>query len=291
MRPRTRLWSILGSLVLLALAIEMVVCVALYFSQDALILPARPITAGDADAIRRRYPGITEIRAQAQDGTRLQGWRMPGSAVGMGLIVYFGGQGGEVSGSVVDTARQTGWTAVGFNYRGSGLSQGRPSEAHLFADALVVHDYAERQHPRVLVAMGTSLGSGVAVYLASQRPTSGVVLVAPYDSITSVAQEQYPFVPVSLLIRHRFDSLTRAPGIHVPLLALAGENDTRIPPAHAQRLAAKWGGKVTLHIVAGGEHDYLGRRPDFWPTIEFFLHQRLIESRAAIPPAPWEAER
>jgi len=264
--------------VLVAIAIEVIACIALYFAQDALILPMRPLTAADVDDIQRRYRGLTAITTRAQDGVQLQGWSHPGNAVGAGLVVYFGGQGAEVSGSVQDTALQTGWSVIGFNYRGSGLSQGKPSESALFADALVAYDYAKRLRPRSVVAMGTSLGSGVAVYLASQRPVASVVLVAPYDSVTSVAQEQYPFVPVFLLIRYPFDSLTRAPQVHAPLLVMAGERDHRIPPSHAQRLAAQWGGEVTLHIVADGDHDYLGQRPDFWPTINAFLRHRLPHS-------------
>jgi len=275
---RRRLWSFLFAIVLFAVAIEVIACVVLYFAQDALILPTRPLTAADVYSIQHRHPGLKAITIGAQDGTRLQGWSHPGSAAGAGVIVYFGGQGAEVSGSVQDAALQTGWSVVGFNYRGSGLSQGQPSEAALFADALVAYDYAKGLRPRQVVAMGTSLGSGVAVYLASQRPVASVVLVAPYDSVTSVAQEQYPFVPVFLLIRYPFDSLTRAPQIHAPLLVMAGERDHRIPPAHAQRLAARWGGEVTLHIVAGGDHDYLGQRPDFWPTVNAFLRQRLSRS-------------
>jgi pimeloyl-ACP methyl ester carboxylesterase len=74
-------------------------------------------------------------------------------------------------------------------------------------------------------------------------------------------------------VRHRFDSLSRAPAIRAPLLALAGGRDTRIPAEHARRLVAEWGGPATLHVVPGGGHDDLGDHADFWPAVRAFLDE------------------
>ena len=119
--------------------------------------------------------------------------------------------------------------------------------------------------------MGRSLGSGIAVYLAQNRPVNGVILVTPFDSLTSVAQEKFPYLPIFLLLRHPFDSLTRAPSIKVPLLALVAGEDEIIPPHHAKRLVDKWGGPHTLKILAGAGHNTIDSNPDYWPSIGNYL--------------------
>ena len=89
---------------------------------------------------------------------------------------------------------------------------------------------------------GPDLGGGVAVHLAAERPLVGVVLVTPFDSLTAVAQRHYPWLPVRWLLNHPFDALARAPSIRTPMLCLVAGSDRIIPPAHAARLFAAWGG-------------------------------------------------
>ena len=119
--------------------------------------------------------------------------------------------------------------------------------------------------------MGRSLGTGVAVYLAQNRAVEGVILVTPYDSLTSVSQEKFPFLPVSFLLKHKFDSGSRAPSIAAPLLALAAKDDTIIPPLHAKRLVEKWGGPRTLEVLEGVDHNSVDSNPVYWETIRTFL--------------------
>ena len=125
------------------------------------------------------------------------------------LLIYFGGNAEEASWVLSELAHIPGWSALVVNYRGYGQSEGAPSERALFADALALYDQAIKRldiEPHRVVAMGRSLGTGVATYLASQRPIAAVILVSPYDSLVSIAQRAYPFLPVRLLLKHRFDS-------------------------------------------------------------------------------------
>jgi pimeloyl-ACP methyl ester carboxylesterase len=162
------------------------------------------------------------------------------------------------------------------NYRGYGGNPGSPSESALFADALALHDWAVLRtdvDPARIVAIGRSLGSGVAVYLAAERPLAGVVLVTPYDSFRAVAQRHYPYVPVSLLLKHSFDSIRRAPGISLPVLVLAAQRDDVVPLAHARALFSKWGGPKTWREFAGAGHNDLEADPAFWSEIASLLRQ------------------
>jgi len=109
------------------------------------------------------------------------------------------------------------------------------------------------------------------VYLAAQRPLAALVLVTPYDSLRAVAQRHYPYFPVSLLLRHPFDSVGRAPLVSTPLLVLAAQRDNVVPPEHARALLAKWRGPTTWREIAGAGHNDLDVDPEYWKAIAEFL--------------------
>ena len=257
-------------------AVFAALCAALYLFQERLIFLRQPLSEGARHALRE-LPGVTEIELTAADGTRLHGWLRHGAeeAAPRGLVIYFGGNAEEVSGQVRDADAFAPWSLAAVNYRGYGLSQGRPSETALAADALAIYDrLAEREDvdPDRIVVFGRSLGGGVAVQLAAARPVRGVVLVSPFDSLRSFAKKQYPFVPVSLLLKHPFDSLARAPGIEAPLLVLAGERDRIIPSARSRRLHDAWATDSKRWVLLpGAGHNDIHAHPGYWPAIRELL--------------------
>jgi pimeloyl-ACP methyl ester carboxylesterase len=188
------------------------------------------------------------------------------------VLIYFGGNAEEVSWLASTGGRYAGWSLLLMNYRGYGRSEGKPGEAALYADALQVYDYAigRAQGGRVAV-MGRSLGSGVAVYLAARRPVTGVILVSPYDSVESVAKGIYPWLPIGLMLKHRFDSLSRAPGIQAPLLCLVASNDRVIRRQHSERLYAAWGGAKQWREIGPADHDSIAGESGYWRAIAEFL--------------------
>ena len=111
----------------------------------------------------------------------------------------------------------------------------------------------------------------MAVYLAAQRPVSGVILVSPYDSVQSVAKSIYPYLPIGLMLKHRFDSLSRAPGIQVPLLCLVASDDRVIARPHSERLYAAWGGNKRWREIPRTAHDNIAAEPDYWREIAAYL--------------------
>lgn len=246
----------------------------LMFSQERLIFFPQPLAPG-AD---RRRTGAEDVEIAAADGTRLHGWFVPSGLPGRSpVVVYFGGNAEEVSWMQDTAPRFPGHALLLVNYRGYGRSGGRPGERALFDDALAIHAYALARadvDPAAIVAMGRSLGSGVAVHLAAERPLAGVILVTPFDSVTAVAESLFPFLPVRLMLRHRFDSLARAPGIRAPLLTLAAGGDRVIPPRHAARLHEAWAGPKRWREIAGAGHDDIADRDEFWAEIGAFLARR-----------------
>lgn len=86
--------------------------------------------------------------------------------------------------------------------------------------------------------LGWSLGTGIAVQMAIERPVAGVVLLAPYTSIVDVGARRYPIFPVSLLMRDRFDSMSKIAGVHAPVMIVTGERDLVVPPDMGHALFA-----------------------------------------------------
>ena len=270
--------GLLKSLARIALGVIVLVPIALYLLQDRLIFFPQPIEPQVRAAIARSRPAPEEVHITARDGTRLHGWFLKNSTAAKApALIYFGGNAEEVSGLLLDAESVPGIALLLINYRGYGLSEGEPGEAALFDDARIVFDRLARREdvdPSRIAVMGRSLGSGVATFLASQRPLAAVVLVTPYDSLAAVAQRKYPFLPVSWLLRHRFDSIARAPHIKVPMLALAAGDDTLIPPEHARRLVEAWGGDAELVVLDGVGHDDVNFHARYWPEIAAFLRRQ-----------------
>lgn len=270
------LWKRLGlSTLRIALGVLVLLQVYMYLAQDGMIFMAQPLDDEIRNAVRRSRPDAEEITITTADGAQLRGWFVRnGKASTAPALIYFGGNAEEVSGLALDADELRGISLVLINYRGYGKSSGTPSESVLFSDALTIYDYVAAKtgvDKRRIVAMGRSLGSGVATYLATQRPLAAVVLVTPYDSMTAVARAKYPIVLVDLILKHPFDSVGRAPAINAPLLALIAGADTVIPPRHAARLTAAWYGPATSITLKEADHNDIEVHPGYWASVREFL--------------------
>jgi pimeloyl-ACP methyl ester carboxylesterase len=263
------------SVLRITLGVVLLAPLTLYFIQDRLLFFPQPLDMQIRSAVLKTRADAEEVRIKTPDQITLHGWFVRNSNEAKSpALIYFGGNAEEVSGIVLDADHVPGVSMLFVNFRGYGMSEGTPSETALFGDAITLYEYlASRPDVDIArtVVMGRSLGSGVAVYLAAQKPVRAVILVTPYDSITAVAQGKYPFVPVSLLLRHPFDSYSRAPSIKAPVLALVAQNDTLIPPAHARRLIENWGGPSNTVSLDAAEHDNINFHERYWPAIADFL--------------------
>jgi len=238
----------------------------MYLAQDSMIFFPQPVPEARRATIASQR-AVESIFIDAEDGTRLHAWHVQGDP----LVMYFGGNAEEVSWMLDDAARRapgTGWLLV--DYRGYGSSGGKPSEKALVADALRWYDRVSPQ-AKTIYLFGRSLGSGVAVQLAAQRPAAGVILVAPFDSLVEVGKHHYPVLPVGLLLRHRFDSVAVAPKITAPLLCIVAARDEIIPAVHAQRLYDAWGGPKRLITLEGAGHNSTDNHANYWPSIAAFI--------------------
>jgi len=256
----------------IALVVTLAFPLMMYLAQDSLIFFPQPLAEMRRAAIAQRG-GVESLFLHAADGTRLHAWHAKG-APGAPLVIYFGGNAEEVSRFLEAAARhapQASWLLV--DYRGYGSSAGSPSEAALIADALQWYDHVSKNEKKIYV-FGRSLGSGVAVQLAAARPVAGVVLVTPFDSMVEVGRHHYPFLPVSWMLKHRFDSAALAPKIAAPLLCIVALRDEIIPTARSQRLYEAWGGPKRWVGLEGATHNTTDDHAGFWPGIRGFLTEK-----------------
>jgi hypothetical protein len=244
-------------------------CALIFFLQDRMLFFPRP---SDPHAVIRLERWQRSIKTSQ---ATLSGWLIPArDPSNAPLVFYFGGNAEDVGVTGLEASKRADANFVLMNYRGYGTSEGAPSQTALFADALLVYDTLidTTEHNGKIVAFGRSLGSGVGVYLVSQRRIDAVVLATPYDSIRNVARRHYPWLPVSLLIKHPFDSLALAPGLDTRALFLVAERDEIVPPAHAQYLADNWGGSTRWVSIKGATHNSIGADRDYWASINEFLN-------------------
>ena len=202
-----------------------------------------------------RRLGPTEMAGTFRSGDTLLQLTVRPHA-GPGAVLYFGGNGEDVSSSVAPlVAAFPGREIVMLHYRGYGGSAGRPTEADIATDAAGLFDQVHAQHPDVIV-IGRSLGSGVAARLASTRPVSGLVLVTPYDSLLAIAQRQFWFAPVRWLLVDKYESWRYVPAISAPVLILRAERDELIPAASTEALRARFpAAQVRYAVIAGASHN------------------------------------
>jgi uncharacterized protein len=187
-------------------------------------------------------------------------------------ILYFGGNAEDVSSNLESFSKAFPDHALFLlHYRGFGGSTGSPSEKANNTDAVALFHAVYAQHPEVTV-IGRSLGSGIAVRLASEKPVSRLVLVTPYDSLEEIAAGQYPYLPVRWLLLDRYESWKYAPGITVPTTILVAENDEVIPFSNTEKLFTGFHkGIASMVTIEGAGHNDIGTKSEYLKTIQAAL--------------------
>ena len=259
---------------IILLVLYVTVCALLYFKQDDLLFHPQPNTPKEVAEILNQYPEFDTLSFVMKDGNRTCGYISKDTIKEkLPLIIYFGGNAEEVSHLVDYKAYFQNSIMVLMNYRSFGLSQGEISEQTMFSDALEVYEKLIA-NPEIdsknIIVVGRSIGTGVATYVSSQRKVNATVLITPYENMIDVAFEKYPFVPISLLIKHRFESDIYAPNISTPMLALISANDQVIPKHHAYKLKVAWKGKTEAFEV-NEDHNTIMKNEDVWKKIEGFV--------------------
>ncbi|MBA3446832.1 MAG: alpha/beta hydrolase [Pseudaminobacter sp.] len=204
----------------------------MYVSQRALLYPG----AGSAFAPAQAEWGEA-VFIETPDGETLHGLYSGGQA-GKPSVLFFPGNADWIGNYrfLADALAARGIGLLAISYRGYPGSTGSPSEDGLLIDAMASFDWLSARSEGGIVVLGQSLGSGVAVDTAAQRPAAGIILVSAYLSMLSVAQTHYPFLPVALLIKGSFRSDLKIAQVKQPKLFIHGRRDEIVPLTSGEAL-------------------------------------------------------
>jgi uncharacterized protein len=233
-----RVGLVLKNAIVVLIFAYVLLLLAAYFGQRKLLyFPDRKRTAPEAVGL----VGVKERVLATPDGEHVIAWYARAKP-GKPTLLYFHGNGGSLAARASRIERFTGegWGIYIATYRGYGGSTGSPTEAANVADARTAYDALvnEGVPSSRIILYGESLGTGIAVRLASERPSAGLILDAPYTSIVDIAARRYPIFPVGLALHDRYDSKTLISKVKVPVLVLHGERDRVIPIEMGRALLA-----------------------------------------------------
>lgn len=230
--------------------------------QSHLIFPAHAVPAAGPWP-----PGAEPLSVETPEGHSLAGIHIPADSPSKKKLLILGFGGNAWNGQdVAEYLHQLFPDAdvVAFHYRGYAPSTGAASAEALIADAPLVYDAAVAQvKPKRIIAVGFSIGSGIAAQLSSQRRIDGLILVTPFDSLKAVAQSMYPWLPIGPLFEHEIDAGTPLEKAKLPVAIVAAERDEIVPSERTDALRARVPNLVFDRTIAGTGHNTIYARSDF----------------------------
>jgi hypothetical protein len=225
--------------------------------------------------------GVSEERIRTPDGELITAWYSPPRGE-MPTILFFHGNGGEVSDRAERLAfyRERGFGALFVSYRGYGKSSGRISEQGIVTDAVAAYDWllARGLTQDRIVVVGESLGSGVAVQAAAQRPVAALALEAPYTATVDVAAGIYWWLPVRFMMKDTYLSREFIAQVKAPLLVQHGDADEIIPVGQGRKLFDLANEPKELVILPGEGHGVI-HDPAIWEREADFFSRRMIAAQ------------
>lgn len=237
-----------------ATAVYLAICALMYFNQRRLTYfpDSRRVSPAELG-----LSGVSEITLPTPDGETLVAWYARAKP-GEPTLLYFHGNAGSLATRVERVLKyvERGRGILILTYRGFGGSTGTPSEISNIADAKLSYDYLINKglRPEDILLYGESLGTGVAVQTAAARPAAGLILDAPYTSLSDVAAERYPWVPVRWLMSDPYRSDLYLAKLTLPVLVVHGDRDDTVPVAMGRKVYELAGGPKELAIINGAGH-------------------------------------
>lgn len=266
--------------ILIALIAYVALAAMVYFYQDRLLFPAPP--EGFDQCVAARDLGLRRVSVEVDDeNVRARVYLHPEA---QGTLIYFHGNADSSCSSLEHFAElsKDKLNLVFAAYPGYEGDVTPASQVALlgYADRLLkwlnTQPDLNRRPPFVF---GESLGSGVAVYVASRNECSGLILKSPYSSVLDVAKAQYWFLPVSRMLKHPFPSTDWAPAVRCPSIILHGDRDPTVPIRFGQKLSAVLPPPTEFVTIPGAAHNNLTTigKAEFWPPIHAFIEKHLLD--------------
>ena len=230
--------------IILAATVFMLQRKMLYFPPNLYLTPA---AVG--------VPQMMEIREGAG------GWYAPPVDTNGKVVMVFHGNGSAIysNNDIFRDLMENGYGVFSVSYPGYPGSEEKPSQEGMVMAAKTQYEWilAQGIKPENIIFYGTSLGSGVAAQLTAKHQPSLLVMDAPFNSILDMGRKQVPWLPVSLLMKDKFQSDKALAGLKVPLIWIHGTADRIVPIAQGQKLYDGYEGPKSAHVIEGGQHTNL----------------------------------
>lgn len=271
----------LKSIAIKAVIIYLVVVVFMYVTQRGHIY--FPDTS-QPDKRAAGVPDIETVTVDTQDGLRLSAWYAPPSAPEKPVIVLFHGNGGniDIRGFKARLFMREGYGILLAEYRGYGGNPGTPTEQGLYYDgeAYIEHLIHNLNIPlQNIVLYGESLGSGVATEMALRyKKVGGLILETPFTSLPDVGQHHMMFLPVKLLMKDRYNNISKIGSVEAPIFVFHGTKDRVVPTKFGRKLFEHAPDPKFMEIIEGGNHNDLYNRGAF-QKIDNFIDTFILNKR------------
>ena len=258
-----------------------------WFEHNQVYHPLRQLDTSGADL----DPGFEDIFFQTSDGLRLNGWFFPArtnSSRAALVMLICHGNAGNISHrlGMCDALLSTGVNVFVFDYRGYGRSQGRPSEEGTYLDAQAAYNWLRQKGfaAENIIVHGESLGGGVGSELALRERVGGLVLLSTFTSIPDIGAELFPWLPVRLLTKIKYETHAKLARIHAPLLVMHSRVDRLVSFRHSEKNFAEANEPKLFWELRGGHNEMLIDCEHFVAGIEKFL--RMVQSARGVTNAP-----
>lgn len=265
-KPRSWVWRLVRIPVFVYIGLAAV----LFSFQTRLIFPGAE-SQGQASAVVKPKPGEELVNLTTANGERAvalfgpaltpDGKPLPNAASRPTLLYFYGnGMCLHDTFSEFDSYRRLGLNVMIPEFLGYGMSQGKPREAGCYATADAAFEHLRTRKdvdPNRIIAGGWSLGGSVALDLASRKPVAGLIIFSTFTSMVDMSRRNFPFLPASILLLHRFDNLKKIGRVKCPILIGHGQRDQLVPYAMSERLYnAARSPIMRLTVDAAGHNDF-----------------------------------
>ena len=253
----------------------------MFLKQESFIyFPDRRLTTAPGDA------GLPheEVTLRTEDWLGLGAWWVPAERA-RATVILCHGNAGNISHRLhlIAPLHGLGLNVLAFDYRGYGRSEGRPSEDGTYRDmdAAVACALSKGGDSRRLVFFGESLGGAVAVESATRHPCDALVLESTFTSVPAMAARHFPWLPSRLLLRIRYDSLSRIGNVGCPVLIMHGPNDEIVPFSMGRALYQAASEPKSFAELAGGHNDGgVASSPEAFEALRRFLDRTFGAQKA-----------
>jgi hypothetical protein len=245
-----------------------------WFEHSRVYHPSRQLETSGTDFGRP----LEDVFFETSDGVKLNAWFFPAetnSPRGQLAFLICHGNGGNISYELglYRALLETGANVFAFDYRGYGLSQGKPSEEGTYLDAQAAYRWLRQKGfaGKNIIVYGESLGGGIASELCLREETGGLILQSTFTSLPEIGAELYPWLPVRLVGRIKYDTLSRLPRLKIPILVMHSRGDDLIDYRHSQQNFAAANEPKFFCELRGGHNDEANEAPGYENAIEKFL--------------------